>query len=59
MVERDARSQRQEPLGDTSTQVVKGTSTMAPWFNRHPRFTLHFRRTCRSWLNLVERWFAD
>jgi hypothetical protein len=26
---------------------------------RQPRFTLHFTPTYSSWLNLVERWFAE
>jgi transposase len=26
---------------------------------RHPRFHLHFTPTSASWLNLVERWFAE
>lgn len=26
---------------------------------RHPRFHLHFTPTYGSWLNLVERWFAE
>ncbi|GAA2339121.1 transposase [Streptomyces kunmingensis] len=25
----------------------------------HPRFTLHFTPTHSSWINEVERWFAD
>ena len=29
------------------------------WLQRHPRFTLHFTPTYSSWLNLVERWFAE
>jgi transposase len=29
------------------------------WLVRHPRFTLHFIPTGSSWLNLVERWFAE
>jgi len=29
------------------------------WLVRHPRFTLHFTPTYSSWLNLVERWFAE
>ena len=29
------------------------------WLQRHPRFTLHFTPTYASWLNLVERWFAE
>ena len=26
---------------------------------RHPRFHLHFTPTYSSWLNLIERWFAE
>jgi transposase len=29
------------------------------WLRRHPRFVLHFTPTSSSWLNLVERWFAE
>ena len=29
------------------------------WLARHPRFHLHFTPTSCSWLNLVERWFAE
>jgi transposase len=29
------------------------------WLAHHPRFTLHFTPTSSSWLNLVERWFAE
>jgi len=29
------------------------------WLGRHPRFHLHFTPTGCSWLNLVERWFAE
>ena len=29
------------------------------WIARHPRFHLHFTPTASSWLNLVERFFAD
>jgi transposase len=29
------------------------------WLLRHPRFHLHFTPTYSSWLNLVERWFAE
>lgn len=29
------------------------------WLERHPRFQLHFIPTSSSWLNLVERWFAE
>jgi transposase len=29
------------------------------WLERHPRFVLHFIPTSSSWLNLIERWFAE
>ena len=29
------------------------------WFAAHPRYHLHFVPTGSSWLNLVERWFAE
>jgi transposase len=29
------------------------------WLARHSRFKLHFIPTSSSWLNLVERWFAE
>ncbi len=29
------------------------------WLKRHPRFVLHFVPTSSSWLNLIERWFAE
>jgi transposase len=29
------------------------------WLQRHPRFNLHFTPTSASWLNLLERWFAE
>jgi transposase len=29
------------------------------WFAEHPRFHVHFVPTSSSWLNLVERWFAE
>ena len=29
------------------------------WFAKRPRFQVHFTPTYGSWLNLVERWFAE
>ena len=29
------------------------------WLAQHPRFVLHFTPTSSSWINLVERWFAE
>jgi transposase len=35
------------------------TLSIQRWLVRHPRFHLHFTPTYASWLNLVERWFAE
>jgi transposase len=35
------------------------TPAIRNWLIRHPRFCLHFTPTSSSWLNLVERWFAE
>lgn len=35
------------------------TAKVHTWLLRHPRFHLHFTPTYSSWLNLVERWFAE
>ena len=35
------------------------TPAIRRWLLRHPRFSLHFTPTYSSWLNLVERWFAE
>jgi transposase len=35
------------------------TPSIQRWLLRHPRITLHFTPTYSSWLNLVERWFAE
>jgi transposase len=35
------------------------TSAVQRWLKRHPRFKLHFTPTSSSWLNLVERLFAE
>lgn len=32
---------------------------VADWLERHPRFHLHFTPTASSWLNRVERFFAE
>ena len=29
------------------------------WVEKHPRFHIHFTPTSSSWMNLVERFFAD
>jgi transposase len=35
------------------------TKEVQAWLDRHPRFKLHFTPTSSSWLNLVERFFAE
>jgi transposase len=35
------------------------TPQVKAWLIKHPRFHLHFTPTSGSWLNLVERWFAE
>jgi transposase len=35
------------------------TPAIKKWLLAHPRFELHFTPTSSSWLNLVERWFAE
>ena len=35
------------------------TAEIQRWLQRHPRFRFHFTPTYSSWMNLVERWFAE
>lgn len=35
------------------------TPAIRRWLLAHPRFVFHFTPTSASWLNLVERWFAE
>jgi transposase len=35
------------------------TPEIRRWLVRHPRFQLHLTPTYSSWLNLVQRWFAE
>jgi transposase len=35
------------------------TPAIQRWLVAHPRFVLHFTPTSSSWLNLIERWFAE
>jgi len=35
------------------------TPAIKKWLLAHPRFVLHFTPTSSSWINLVERWFAE
>jgi transposase len=35
------------------------TPAVKRWFARHPEYHVHFTPTSASWLNLVERFFAE
>jgi transposase len=35
------------------------TALIRKWFAKRPRFHFHFTPTYGSWINLVERWFAE
>ncbi len=35
------------------------TPAVRKWFTNHPRYVVHFTPTSASWLNLVERFFAE
>jgi transposase len=55
---------REVPAGLDVHIVLDNSSThktpaIKQWLLAHPRFELHFTPTSSSWLNLVERWFAE
>jgi transposase len=59
-----ARIDQQVPAGLAVHVICDNSSThktpaIQRWLVAHPRFQLHFTPTYSSWLNLVERWFAE
>jgi transposase len=36
-----------------------GHANVKTWLDKHPRFVIHYVPTSCSWLNLIERWFAE
>jgi transposase len=38
---------------------IHNAPTVRRWLARHPRFHMHFTPTYSSWLNQIERWFAN
>ena len=36
-----------------------GTPEVKTWLMKHPRYVIHYVPTSCSWLNLIERWFAE
>lgn len=39
--------------------AIHGHERVRAWLRKRPRFVLHFIPTSSSWLNLIERWFAE
>lgn len=39
--------------------AIHGHQRVRSWLHKRPRFVLHFIPTSSSWLNLIERWFAE
>ena len=57
------RIERTVPTGLEVPLVLDNDAThqtpkVAAWFQKRPRYHLHFTPTSSSWLNQVERWFA-
>jgi transposase len=55
---------RQTPAGLDLHLIIDNYAThkhpaVKAWIEKHRRFHLHFTPTSASWLNLVERWFAE
>src|SRR3954471_1404614 len=55
---------REVPSGLDVHLILDNSSThktpaIGRWLLAHPRFVVHFTPTSSSWLNLVERWFAE
>jgi transposase len=54
-----------EFAGETPLHLVMdnygthGTPEVKTWLKKHPGFSVHYVPTSSSWLNLIERWFAE
>jgi transposase len=61
----DRTARHQHPLTGPDVHLVLDnygthkTPATQRWLLRHPRFHLHFTPTYPSWINQVERWFAN
>ena len=72
-ISRDCSAEFREFLDAIENQVPAGlevhlimdnygthkTALIRKWLAKRPRFHVHFTPTYGSWLNLVERWFAE
>ena len=60
-----SRSSTNRPQPDLDLHLIVDnyathkTPAVKRWLKRHPRFHLHFTPTSASWLNMVERFFAE
>lgn len=43
----------------TNPDPCNNAPEVKAWLEKHPRFKLHFTPTSASWLNMVERFFAE
>jgi transposase len=57
-IDRNVPAELDVPLICDNYQTHK-TPEIKRWLLRHRRFQLHLTSTYSSWLNLVERWFAE
>jgi len=56
----DAQTPRKMDLHIISDNyAAHKTAEVKQFLEEHPRFKMHFTPTSSSWLNLVERWFAE
>ena len=58
----DHRPQHGQALGGAPSSYnysTHKTEAVKAWLAKHPRFKMHFIPTSSSWLNLVERFFAE
>lgn len=39
--------------------AIRDHARVRDWLRKRPRIVLHFIPTSSSWLNLIERWFAE
>jgi transposase len=46
-------------ISSWATTEPRKTALIRKWFAKRPRFHVHFAPTYSSWINLVERWFAE
>jgi transposase len=51
--------ERETPKSLVVHLIVDKHAKVRAWLEKHPRFRVHFTPTGSSWLNLIERFFAD